>query len=184
MTAIPTAHLPPGIARLQSRQMDDYKEHWRLRLKEIFERTGLSQVEFANRIDIAPDYLSRLLYEPGKKGRKNVGPSIMRKVQQEFSLPPGWFDLPLGHQLPYTPTDAAVPAPTVQEPAPRVIAGIKPRRGIEWPFKIVTYQRIDKVRRHFSSRGMPSAMADIDKHLDVLVARWEIEMARQKRAGD
>ncbi|KAB2900378.1 MAG: helix-turn-helix transcriptional regulator [Burkholderiaceae bacterium] len=49
-------------------------------------------------------------------------------------------------------------------------------KEIVWPFTIVTYSRIDKIRRHYSVRGMPPAMAEIDRYLDALVTRWENEM--------
>ena len=183
MIAIPTEHLPTGNACLQSLTMDDYKEHWRLRLKELFDSTRLSQAHFSGLIDVSPDYLSRLFYAPEKKGRKNVGLAIVRKVSEAFNLPPGWFDLPLGQGLPHLPPGNNA-APKAQEPAPLDTPSIKLKREIDWPFKIVTYQRIDKVRRHFSGRDMPAAMSDIDQYLNVLVTRWEIEMNKPKRVAN
>lgn len=54
-------------------------------------------------------------------------------------------------------------------------------KEVIWPFSIVTYDRIDKIRRHFSAHGMPSAISEIDLHLDILVTRWENEMHQAKR---
>lgn len=73
-------------------------------------------------------------------------------------------------------------ATAAKEPAPWSTKDntTKPREVV-WPFAIVTYDRIDKIRRHFSAYGMPPAISEIDRHLDILVTRWENEMRQAKR---
>ena len=169
----------------------DYDEHHRLRQDELRKFHGLKHVQLATMIGVTPDYVSRLLYEPGKNGRKNLGPGVMRKISAAFNLQPGWFDLPLGQSLfaidkeeaqTTTQANPLIDGHKVHEwiPAEKRAA---PRDPIEWPFKIVTYQRIDRIRKHFSGRGMPSAISDIDKHLDVLVTRWENEITKTKSSA-
>lgn len=164
----------------------DMTEHWRLRLLELFQSSGLKQAAFAELIDVQPDYFSRLLYEPGKKGRKNLGPVTQRKISQKFDLSPGWFDLPMGTDVPSRTATALGNAAyashhSVQEPrADYVTEGTQAR---PWPFKIVTYSRMAKILDHFHGSEMPDALTDIDKHLDILVSRWEVEIEQQKRSA-
>lgn len=164
----------------------NFTDHWRLRLQELLTSSGLTQAAFAEQVGVSPDYVSRLLYPPDKPGRKNLGVVTMRKITQSFGLPLGWFDAPLGTGLPdREPPDAAQP----ETQAWPHIADRKPEERsrkpepVEWPFKIVTYQRIQRLRQHYSSRGMPAAISEIDKHLDVLVTRWENEMTKQKSSA-
>lgn len=147
----------------------DYKEHWRQRLAELLKHTDMSQAEFAAKIEVQADYVSRLLYEPGKKGRKNLGPATVRKITTAFDLPPGWFDLALGSEMPHM-----APRIMVSEDMPGDRTGPAPK--VIWPFKLVSYARVQRVREHFSQPGMPSAIGEIDRHLDILVSRWEMEM--------
>lgn len=74
-------------------------EHWRLRLVELVDHIKatrkLNQRQIAEEAGMTPDYLSRLLYEQGKKGRKNLGMDTMRRLCAAFNLPANWFDLPL-----------------------------------------------------------------------------------------
>ncbi len=59
----------------------------------------------------------------------------------------------------------------------------RPTRQVTWPFKLVTYDRIERIKKHFSGPGMPAAISEIDKHLDILVARWEHEMNHNKSSA-
>jgi hypothetical protein len=74
-------------------------EHWRLRLVELIATLELSQRVFADQTGIDPSYVSRLLYEPGKKGRKNLGLANMTAIRKRYKLPAGWFEMPLGAGL-------------------------------------------------------------------------------------
>lgn len=183
-------HIYPSVCGDHNQQPMNFTEHWRLRLQELLTSTGLTQAAFAERIGVSPDYVSRLLYPADKAGRKNLGVVTMRKITTAFELPAGWFDAPLGTSAPNSDSasraGAAKPEGTTskhlvteQEPEERS----KKSEPVDWPFTIVTYQRIKRLRQHFSGRGMPPAISDIDKHLDVLVTRWENEMNKQKSAA-
>lgn len=87
----------------------EINEHWRLRLIELKDDLGLKQAELALKLEKSPDYVSRLLYAPGKKGRKNLGLQTIRTAVQNFDLAAGWFDLPLGTDLPSARTDRGMP---------------------------------------------------------------------------
>ncbi len=157
-------------------------EHWRCRLQELLAITGLSQAAFAARADISPDYMSRLLYPANKAGRKNLGMVTMRKIINAFNLPANWFDEPLGTALPNvaaTTNSAESGAQATQQHSVNDIIGFgtaRIREPVDWPFTRVTYERINRVRKHFGGYGMPPAMSEIDKLLDVLVTRWENEI--------
>lgn len=75
-------------------------EHWRLRLIELITVLRISQRKFADDTGIDPTYVSRLLYEPGKRGRKKLGLSNMAAIKKAYQLSPGWFELQLGEELP------------------------------------------------------------------------------------
>lgn len=165
----------------------NFTEHWRLRLQELLTSSGLTQAAFAERAGVSPDYVSRLLYPLDKPGRKNLGVVTMRKIAASFDLPAGWFDAPLGTGLPRESSAQvqALPASgtrhVITEPDPAERG--RKTEAVDWPFTIVSYQRIKRLRQHYSGRGMPPALSEIDKHLDVLVTRWENEMNKQKSSA-
>ncbi len=181
-------HIYPSVFANHNRRSMNFTEHWRLRLQELLISTGLTQAAFAERIGVSPDYVSRLLYPMGKAGRKNLGVLTLRKISEAFGLPAGWFDAPIGTPIPgheQETSGAATPTAVAHH-----LAGdrgnserTRETEPVEWPFVIVTYQRIKRLRQHYSGRGMPPAISDIDKHLDVLVTRWEVEMSKQKSAA-
>lgn len=180
-------HIYPTVSVDHNHRSMNFTEHWRLRMQELLTNSGLTQAAFAERIGVSPDYVSRLLYPADKAGRKNLGVVTIRKITASFELPAGWFDAPLGTDLPiesHAPsqapqTDSAKHIASEPNPAERD----RKQEQVDWPFTIVTYQRIKRLRQHFSGRGMPPAMSEIDKHLDVLVTRWENEMNKQKSAA-
>lgn len=181
-------HIYLSVCGAHNRQPMNFTEHWRLRLQELLTSSGLTQAAFADRIGVSPDYVSRLLYPAEKAGRKNLGVVTMRKITESFELPAGWFDAPIGSSIPDQGPIETGNSSTSAKPKPFAGEQDSTERGrnaeaIDWPFTIVTYQRIKRIRQHYSGRGMPSAISDIDKHLDVLVTRWEIEMNKQKSAA-
>jgi len=180
-------HIYPTVSIAHNRRSMNFTEHWRLRLQELLTSSGLTQAAFAERVGVSPDYVSRLLYPVDKPGRKNLGMVTMRKITASFALPAGWFDAPMGTGLPKesrapvqllaaTSTRSAVnePDPTKRD---------RKTEPVDWPFTIVSYQRVKRLREHYSARGMPAAISEIDKHLDVLVTRWENEMNKQKSSA-
>lgn len=55
-------------------------------------RGGIARM--SENTNITPSYLSRLLYEPGKQGRKNLAEEVMERLERAYDLPRGWFDEP------------------------------------------------------------------------------------------
>lgn len=190
-------HIYPAVIAKQNFCPMEFTEHWRQRLTELIASYGLSQAAFAERVGITPDYISRLLYEPGKKGRKNLGPTTINKISQAFSLPPGWFDMPAGDLIPNTERREQVTQhqdiQMVREndargergnPGnPYQLKAATESTAITWPFSIVTYARIQHLKAHFKGKKQADVLSDIDKHLDVLVTRWENEIQKQKSSA-
>ncbi len=172
--AIPTGYLPSGNVLLEYVPMNtDYTEHWRQRLIELLQDLKVTQADFAKEVDLTANYVSRLLYAPDKKGRKNLGPSTISKISTKYQLQPGWFELPLGSNLPSSNGN-----PDSQTESDRLKQG-----KYSWPFKAVSYDRIDRLRRFYSGEGMPDAISEIDKYLEFLVLKWESEMESNKRTA-
>jgi transcriptional regulator with XRE-family HTH domain len=105
--------------------------HRQSRLRELISHLGLQQNQFAARAGIDPSYVSRLLYPPGKAGRKNLGLDTIDGIQAAFRLSAGWFDLPAGSAMPST-TVTSIDAKTRVEDKP---ANWAPP---QWPFVNVT----------------------------------------------
>lgn len=159
-------------------------EHWRLRLVELKNALTLKQCEIAEAIGKPDSYVSRLLYEPGKKGRKNLGWDTIRDIVKAYGLRVDWFDLPLGSMLPTK--DGKKPA--VGEPAPAAAfhgqVTEPPAPVITWPFKSTSYKRLQALLEELGPKAAPEALRDIDSLLEVAVARWELRAAElRKRTG-
>lgn len=53
-----------------------------------------AKADFAKRVDKQPDYISRCLYPPDKKGGKNIGEDFARLIEDKFKLARYAFDSP------------------------------------------------------------------------------------------
>lgn len=72
--------------------MDKYEKR-RLRLMQIRdEMCGGKAVEVARKIEREPSYVSRMLYDETKKGRKRIADDMVEIIEKAFSLPRGWMD--------------------------------------------------------------------------------------------
>lgn len=72
--------------------MDKYEKR-RLRLIQIRdEMCGGKAVEVARKIEREPSYVSRMLYDESKKGRKRIADDMVEIIERAFSLPRGWMD--------------------------------------------------------------------------------------------
>ncbi len=72
--------------------MDKYEKR-RLRLMQIRdEMCGGKAVEVARKIEREPSYVSRMLYDESKKGRKRIADDMVEIIENAFSLPRGWMD--------------------------------------------------------------------------------------------
>lgn len=106
------------------------EEHWRQRLQELINHLEIKQAKFGSETGIVPSYVSRLLYPPGKPGRKNLGPDTMADIRKRYDLAPGWFDLPLGSQLPAKADEPGLTSARPLRAAQKVASWNNP----EWPF--------------------------------------------------
>ncbi|MDU7377884.1 MAG: S24 family peptidase [Enterobacteriaceae bacterium] len=72
--------------------MDKYEKR-RLRLMQIRdEMCGGKAVDVARKIEREPSYVSRMLYDETKKGRKRIADDMVEIIEKAFSLPRGWMD--------------------------------------------------------------------------------------------
>lgn len=72
--------------------MDKYEKR-RLRLIQIRDQfCGGKAVDVARKIEREPSYVSRMLYEEGKKGKKRIADDMVEIIENAFSLPRGWMD--------------------------------------------------------------------------------------------
>lgn len=72
--------------------MDKY-EFRRLALRHLVSSMGHGgQARVAEEIGKAPDYIGRLLYPAGKKGKKRIGEDTVEILSAKF---PGWIDIDL-----------------------------------------------------------------------------------------
>ncbi|EJP3662606.1 LexA family transcriptional repressor [Salmonella enterica] len=59
-------------------------------------------VNVARKISREPSYVSRMLYEEGKKGKKRIADDMVELIENSFDLPPGWMDgINVDHELTY-----------------------------------------------------------------------------------
>lgn len=72
--------------------MDKYEKR-RQRLIQIRDDfCGGKAVVLARKIEREPSYVSRMLYEEGKKGKKRIADDMVEVIEKAFSLPRGWMD--------------------------------------------------------------------------------------------
>jgi transcriptional regulator with XRE-family HTH domain len=157
-------------------------EHWRLRLIELQKALGYKQAAMAKDMDVDASYFSRLLYPPGKPGRKNLGMDTMRAARKAYGLRADWFDLPLGSALPsrrHTPGASTHPALRAAESL-----GTYENKLVIWPFQATSQQRLQALLDGLDNSTKAEVLDDLDSLLDVAVARWEQRAeALRKRAS-
>jgi len=78
--------------------------HLRRLIDERFE--GIAAA-LADRVDIAPSSISRMLYDETKPGFKRIGEATVDKIEMELQIP-GWFSRPLELQAQAVPANMAV----------------------------------------------------------------------------
>lgn len=74
-----------------------------------------AKADLAKRVDKQPDYISRCLYSPEKKGGKNIGEGFARLIEEKFGLARYAFDSPgLGNASEVIDIEG-LPAPLAQK---------------------------------------------------------------------
>lgn len=93
--SIPQGNLPCGNPVGRFGMTAQNQEHRRARLKQLLTYCGGKQSTLASLMDKQPNYISRLLSEPGATGHKNIGEEVIAAASKAFGLPLGWFDMSL-----------------------------------------------------------------------------------------
>ncbi|HAY0632886.1 TPA: S26 family signal peptidase [Serratia marcescens] len=78
---------------MKNEQKLHLQEMRRERLITLIDNLGVGgQKRLAEALGIAADYVSRLLYPPGKKGKKGISGDMARRIEQYFAVQIGWLD--------------------------------------------------------------------------------------------
>lgn len=77
-------------------EMDRVEEKYERRRRNLIklrdERCGGKAAELASVLGRSPNYVSRMLYEPSKEGRKRIAEDMVDLIEEKFGLPRGWLD--------------------------------------------------------------------------------------------
>lgn len=161
--------------------------HRKARLRELINNAyGELIVNLAREIDRSESYIGRMLYPPEKDYSRPVSDKLAMVIEKAAGLRRGWFDLPLGTELPnpVPGRSIALAAASPQMPAHASDSAGTARQqaAIVWPFRLVSYSRLRRVREQLGQRRGHDALADIDSVLDAVVSKWEKEAARARSA--
>lgn len=116
----------PSVTPLHNGAMDKY-ERRRIRVQELIRlRFDSRQARFAEAIGRDANYVSRMLYAPGKAGKKRIAEDMRDAIEQACHLTPGWLDMDPG--TPIIADGAAVAS------EPQASYSSSP----DWPFDRVT----------------------------------------------
>ena len=72
--------------------MDKYEKRRSRLLKIRDDFCSGKAAEVARKIERDPSYVSRMLYEEGKLGKKRIADDMVEIIEKAFSLPRGWMD--------------------------------------------------------------------------------------------
>lgn len=153
------------------------KEHWQQRLIELIAHLKVTQADFAMETGIDPTYASRMLYEPGKVARKNVGPEPMAKIMATYGLSAGWFDKKLGAEMPTLSASGEMNQSVREEASRPALATVN---QVKWPFQLVSYRRLMTLKKTLGAKVAAQALTDMDKQLEGVVMKWERELIQGK----
>jgi len=91
--SIPVGHLPAGICGDNCFMSEEKFEIRRKRLIQLRDDAcNGSSAELSRRIGKDATYVSRLLYPPGKTGKKNITERMQEAIESAFCLPKDWLD--------------------------------------------------------------------------------------------
>lgn len=163
----------------------DIERHRKARLRELVDHCCDRKIaDFAKRIGRADSYVGRMLYPPEKAGSKPIGDKLMRVIEHEFGLARAWFDMPLGTRLPgATEIRYQVPAtfgsPDCLRESDGAVYKLQ-QPEITWPFRNLSYSRIAQLKADMGLDAWQDAMDDIGKYLDIMLMKFEGEVATVK----
>lgn len=106
---------------------------------------------------------------------KSFGEKRARSLELQSNMPAMYLDS----------EEAATVGAKVQEITGAHTAGapVPIGKAIVWPFKNVSYQRLADLRRQLGPKAGNDALRDIDKHLEIVVLKWESEILASKSAA-
>lgn len=111
----------PPVRQPNNPSMDKY-ERRRLRVLDLVrEMYQGKQSRFAEEIGRDPNYVSRMLYPEGKKGRKRIGEDMRDEIERKCGLPGGWLDMDTG-----APARLAEPSPVAYVAPAWPFSGVSP----------------------------------------------------------
>lgn len=183
--SIPSGVLPIGIGPGQFAEMtptphrNDAADRRRSQLKRwIDELFGGSQAAFVastndGKTQVNQGELSGLLKA------KSFGEKRARRLELQAGMPPGYLD---SATAPGGDLEDATSPLQAQEPPPNMPM-IGRSHAIIWPFHSVSYRRLMDLKRALGPRHGAEAIRELDKYLDVLVAKWERDASLKKNNG-
>jgi hypothetical protein len=109
---------------------------------------------------------------------KSFGEKRARSLEAQAHMPPGYLDCDMDPDPKAAPTRHMVQETLYGQAPPLPL-----NRQIVWPFQLVSYGRINDLKKALGPRAGNEAIRELDKYLDTLVARWEREAAMKKKAS-
>lgn len=80
------------VSKTETQLMDKY-ERRRQRLIELRDtHCGGSAADLARKIERDPSYVTRMLYQEGKPGKKRIADDMIEVIESAFNLTRGWLD--------------------------------------------------------------------------------------------
>lgn len=149
------------------------------RIKELREYLGLSQREFAEILGIHPLSISR--YESGKS---NPAPSVLKLIEDKFSVNPEWLLEGKGEMFLTPPPSEASKTElfgqiigsnldaVMEELAHKVLAEVMTERGIVHRKEVVLYDKLHHLAKEKLKSHYQEVKVEIGFHFDLLDPLW------------
>jgi hypothetical protein len=80
------------VITLNNSGMDKYERRRQNLLKLRDTRCAGKAATLAQKLGRSPNYVSRMLYEQDKEGRKRIADDMVDLIEERFELPRGWLD--------------------------------------------------------------------------------------------
>lgn len=89
-------HYPQGnylwVRFGDNHEMDKYEIRRQRLEKLVNDRAGGNKSKFAEMIERSSSYVSRMLFEEGKAGKKRIADDMIEHIENKLDLGRGWFD--------------------------------------------------------------------------------------------